>query len=465
MTLAAQQQERQLGTLRKNLGEVESRKNEMSAGVAENAAKLQEVGSDMQGLQAANQVMVEDMQKESESAALGDQDGRMNALEDSMRAGSSLAAKSKDVMTGMEAEFKGKLEQEQEKSEAKASGLTEQVMHLVQNAPNFAAMFKSDTNDASSEINAAHKKIDAAAEYTEMVYKKYEAEIEKLQEDRETRANKLHGSITDFKKKLVGEVEKTVDAIEEMFKDLKASKGRLEAGLKDFEMKLETLNSVSSDTDQKELDELEAGKYTLETQHKRLLSSVSHFFHYDKAYNDEVKTKLKQMGKEVESDEGSEETEEIEQQLAVKDALGSMKKQVKGQIAKAQENGLKGSSNLAAEMAEGVDAVLAKSKSEAKTRENEEENARQQQKRMAMSEAQLLKEIEANEEGLEYQAAQVDKEAKEARAEVESGFALVKETAKADNVKLDERIDDNLYKMQSMAASVGTDQGESFLQE
>merc|ERR1719281_1968067 len=115
MTLAAQQQERQLGTLRKNLGEVEKRKNEMSAGVAENAAKLQEVGSDMQGLQAANQVLVEDMQKESESAALGDQDGRMNALEDSMRAGSSLAAKSKEVIESMAAEFKGKLEQDQEK--------------------------------------------------------------------------------------------------------------------------------------------------------------------------------------------------------------------------------------------------------------------------------------------------------------------------------------------------------------
>ena len=65
------------------------------------------------------------------------------------------------------------------------------------------------------------------------------------------------------------------------------------------------LAEVSSDHDQKELDELEAGKYTLETQHKRVLSSVSHFFHYDKAYNDEVKAKLKQLGKEVETDEGS----------------------------------------------------------------------------------------------------------------------------------------------------------------
>merc|ERR1719281_2018417 len=122
MTLAAQQQERQLGTLRKNLGEVEARKNEMSAGVGESAAQLQQVGSDMQGLQAANQVLVEDMQKESESAALGDQDGRMNALEDAMRAGGSLATKSTEVIESMTADFKGKLEQEQEKSEAKASG-------------------------------------------------------------------------------------------------------------------------------------------------------------------------------------------------------------------------------------------------------------------------------------------------------------------------------------------------------
>jgi hypothetical protein len=330
-------------------------------------------------------------------------------------------------------------------------------------------MFKADTSDSTSEIQSAHKKIDAASEYTEMVYKKYEEEIERLQEDREDRANKLHGSITEYKKRVITEVEKTVDAIEGMFKDLKNSKGRLEAGLKDFELKLETLNSVSSDHDQKELDELEAGKYTLETQHKRLLSSVSHFFHYDKAYNDEVKAKLKQLGKEVETDEGSEETEEIEQQLAVKDSLGNLKKQIKGQIAKAQESGLKGSSNLAAEMAEGVDSVLAKSKQEKRQREQEEQSARMQQERMAKSEGQLLKEIEKNQEGLEYQAAQVDKEAKEARAKVESGFALMKETAKPDNVKLDERIDDNLYKMQSMASSVGTEQsnaeGSSLLQE
>ena len=37
------------------------------------------------------------------------------------------------------------------------------------------------------------------------------------------------------------------------------------------------------------------------------------------------------------------------------------------------------------------------------------------------------------------------------------------ETAKAENVKLDERIDDNLYKMQSMASPVGTE--SSLLQE
>ena len=58
------------------------------------------------------------------------------------------------------------------------------------------------------------------------VYKKYEEEIERLQEDREDRANKLHGSITEYKKRVITEVEKTVDAIEGMFKDLKNSKGR-----------------------------------------------------------------------------------------------------------------------------------------------------------------------------------------------------------------------------------------------
>ena len=38
----------------------------------------------------------------------------------------------------------------------------------------------------------------------------------------------------------------------------------------------------------------------------------------------------------------------------------------------------------------------------------------------------------------------------------------MKETAKPDNVKLDERIDDNLYKMQSMASSVGTESTRLF---
>merc|ERR1719224_3416 len=116
----------------------------------------------------------------------------MNALEDAMRAGGSLAAKSQDVIKSMTGDFKSKLEGEQQKSEAKASGLTEQIMHLVQNAPNFASMFKSDTSDASSEINAAHKKIDAAAEYTEMVYKKYEEQIGEMEEDREQRGTKMH---------------------------------------------------------------------------------------------------------------------------------------------------------------------------------------------------------------------------------------------------------------------------------
>ena len=38
----------------------------------------------------------------------------------------------------------------------------------------------------------------------------------------------------------------------------------------------------------------------------------------------------------------------------------------------------------------------------------------------------------------------------------------MKETAKPDNVKLDERIDDNLYKMQSMASSVGAESTRLF---
>merc|ERR1719377_489967 len=123
----------------------------------------------------------------------------LNGLEAVMGASDSSGEKAAAEQQTIASEFQSQLEHFQAASEQQTGALTESVMRLVQNAPDFQQMFNDDTMDSRNEIEAAHERIDTASNWTEGVMDTYQRKLEDVRHQREEEASSIHGKITDVK--------------------------------------------------------------------------------------------------------------------------------------------------------------------------------------------------------------------------------------------------------------------------
>merc|ERR1719456_121888 len=112
----------------------------------------------------------------------------------------------------------------------------------------------------------------------------YELKLDDIRKQREKESAAIHDKVSESKAIVVGEADKTV-------------------------------NAVTQVNDQKDVDKLESGMFTMEAMHKRLLDKVSHFFHFDRAFNEEVEEQLRRMGRAIDMDDSGAASDELEQQV------------------------------------------------------------------------------------------------------------------------------------------------------
>jgi hypothetical protein len=377
----------------------------------------------------------------------------LNGLEAVMGASDSSGEKAAAEQQTIASEFQSQLEHFQAASEQQTGALTESVMRLVQNAPDFQQMFNDDTMDSRNEIAAAHERIDTAANWTEGVMATYQKKLEDVRHQREEEASTIHQKVSDVKKMVVDEAGKTVDMVDEVRAKMSQSKKDMADQLAAFKNQLSQLSTVSTDHDQEDLDALESGMFTLEAGHNRLVDKVSHYFHYDRAFNEEVEGQLRAMGKAIDNDDVSSESEELEQEMGMNSQLNSLKDRFSEQVAAVTADGTKAFGNMAQNLADGVQGVLRLEERGAREKAEAEKRAQNSLAQKGLAQAQAMASVRENEANLEKQAGLLHKATAEAQGEVESGFLLPKLSASDDIAAIDDKYNDLAYKMKSMGSA------------
>merc|ERR1719409_2087966 len=362
----------------------------------------------------------------------------LNGLEAVMGASDSSGEKASAEQQTIASEFQSQLEHFQAASEQQTGALTESVMRLVQNAPDFQQMFNDDTTDSRKEIEAAHERIDTASNWTEGVMATYQKKLEDVRHQREEEASTIHAKVSDVKKMVVDEAGKTVDMVDEVRAKMAQSKKDMADQLAAFKNQLSQLSTVSTDHDQEDLDALESGMFTLEAGHNRLLDKVAHFFHYDRAFNEEVEGQLRAMGKSIDDEDASGDAEELEQEMGMNSQLNGLKNRFNEQVAAVTADGTKAFGNLAQNLADGVQGVLRMEERGAREKAEAEKRAQASLAAKGLSQSQAMAMVRANEATLERQAGLLHQATAKAQAEVESGFLLPKLTASEENGAIDE---------------------------
>ena len=74
-----------------------------------------------------------------------------------MAASESAQSKSSTELNTISGEFGEQISRFQEATESQTGGLTEQIMRLVDNAPNYETMFRDDTADSRNEIQVRER--------------------------------------------------------------------------------------------------------------------------------------------------------------------------------------------------------------------------------------------------------------------------------------------------------------------
>jgi hypothetical protein len=246
----------------------------------------------------------------------------------------------------------------------------------------------------------------------------YEEKLGDVRQQREAEATSIHGKISKVKSTVVTEAAKTIDMVDEVRDSLAASKKEMASQLAVFKNQLSQLSSVSSDHDQDDIDALESGLFTLESGHNRLLDKVSHFFHYDEAFNEEVEGQLRAMGKAIDSDDVNAEADELAQELSMNGQLNGLKDRFSEQVSGASSDSTKAFGGIAQGLADGITGLLRQEERSEKSKRDAEERARRQLGARGLSQAAALRSVNANELNLEKQAALLHKATGEAQAEV-----------------------------------------------
>merc|ERR1719487_982886 len=172
-------------------------------------------------------------------------------------------------------------------------------------------MFREDTADSRAEIEAAHDRLLTAGNWTEGVMNQYELKLDDIRKQREKESAAIHDKVSESKAIVVGEADKTVNAVTQVNDEMEEAVHNMTNAMIDFKHRLTSLSSTTTEHDQKDVDKLESGMFTMEAMHKRLLDKVSHFFHFDRAFNEEVEDQLRRMGRAIDMDDSGAASDEL----------------------------------------------------------------------------------------------------------------------------------------------------------
>ena len=152
---------------------LEKDRKDMKSFTAEQLSELGDLAGQLQGMSKEEQALLVNSLSDIQQKTKGGESATIDAIQQALIAGKSSGSKQTAMMSALKKQFEDRLEAYQIQSQDEASGITGEISRLVNNAPNFANMFKEDTMDAESKLDAAGQKINAAAVWSTNVWDRY----------------------------------------------------------------------------------------------------------------------------------------------------------------------------------------------------------------------------------------------------------------------------------------------------
>jgi len=425
----------------------------LSKGEAEVAGELNREAGAVGSAMSVGEDLVKRSEQGEEKEMSGAMGHELSMMEDLLGAFGSAKMLASGELVAMDNEFAKDLQSFKGMGSEKAAALTEEVMRLVNSAPDYHALFADDTADVAKEIVMSHIRLDQAQGWTKGVLNGYMEKLGKARTLRETLSTDTHSRTSKLKRTVVTEADKTVDSIAAMRDNMAVTEYKMDQQLQAFKYKLQQLSGASSNHDQGAIDAMQNKLFTLQAQHKRLMKWKDHFKSRTAAWREEVKNQLRKMGRGVGEESDDEGTDRLDSEISMNQAMRSMQMRVEGAVAKANADETRGFSQMADNMGAGVQNVMRGEEASIEEKRALAEAAGNKMHRAQELESDAVHNVLDKQQLLTQNAAKLTKESEVTGNEMGELFKLPQLTTSAYNMETDARIDNYQLKMSRLKTS------------
>jgi len=432
-------------------------KQQLESGEVEMAKNLNNEAGAVSAAMTIGEDAVKRGEEAEEKEMGGTMDGDLTLMEGLLGLFGNTKGLAGAELENLDEEFSKELEGYKLAGESTSRSLTENIMRLVNNAPDFLAMFAADTGTAGKEMVEQHGRLDKAKDWTNDVMNQYGTQLEELRGKRETRAEEIHGKASQLKRLAQDQASKTLDTVSKLRDTLGSTKGNLNDQLSAFKNKLKQLSGVTVDHNQEEVDAMDERYFNLQANHGRLMDWKDHFRHHTVAWRDEVENNLRKTGHDVSFGAADEQTNRLGSEVNMNQALRAMQLRTEEVLAENDADSTRQFENLAGAMGAGVQNVLAGEMAARAKSTHAEEQAEDAMKRDESAQGTAIDGVKDNQRAIGSGAAELAKQTMLAGQELTTMLQLPKLTVSKQNRETDEEyssVNANLAKLAAQQSSL-----------
>jgi len=428
--------------------------DDLRAGEADARAELKTEASGVAAAVTFGEDAVMRSEQDEETALGGAINDDLTGMEGALGA---FGTAKKFASSGLDAlgdEFNKDMDKYKAFGESQTSELTQQIMRLVNNSPDNAKMFKSDTADAAGQMVAAHERIDQADTLIKAALKQYDGRVKIIGETREEQAAAMHNTISELKRTVVDRSEQTVDTIDSVKQQMAATETEMNSQMSDFKAKLQGLGSTTVEHGAEDIIALESKTSSLEIGHARLLDWKENFRHHTAAWREEVENLIRSMGSGVSQGALDEERAKLEQESSINNAVRNMQLRVETTNAAAKGGEAEEFNKVATAMGKGMDNAMKAEEGASETRRIAEQAADEELKRYGADENKEMENLEDRREKLKFEADGLTNESEGVTEEMKSLMKLPSLTVSDQNQETEGLIDNFNSRVHKLKSSL-----------
>jgi len=350
--------DQKLGGINGAIGQVRWSESELYKGVHDMVSNLQSEAGGVGSAMLIGEDAVKRSEMDEERTMSKAMDGDLSNLEGTLNIFQNAKGMAGSDLEHLDQEFAKELQMRKAEGAAQAERLHNEITRVMNNAPDFSAMFVEDTESAKEEMAAAHTRLDEGETWSKGVMSNYAQKFDTLKTQREKQSMHIHNKSSTLKREVVDRAAIMVNSAQGMRDYLGNSQDEFRNQQFALKKKLRSLSGVSSNHDSGEVEQMEKSHYALAKGHDKFMDWLTHFKHHTFAWREEVEHQLRKSGRDIGGGDEDAANARLESEIGMNDALRAMQLRVEDRTAETAKDESHAFGALAGQMGAGVQNVL-----------------------------------------------------------------------------------------------------------